>query len=116
MPPSRSKKYSSCIGYQEEPAVNSVPKPRQPQKVLTEEEKAEAEIMKMARKSATLAKKEWEDTLVLWVVNTKFRFPIGTMVSVLSWRCPIEESYNVIQRLCTSQMVSKATMRVMRQC
>jgi len=81
MPPHRSKKMK-CIGHIEEAAeVSKARKPRQPKKVLTEEEKEDADIEKELRRIARECKKEWEATLVPWVVNSDFRFPIGTMVT-----------------------------------
>ena len=87
MPPYRRHR---CIGYAEEAEaaakLRKAAKPRQPKKILTQEEKEAAVVEKEQRKKLREAKKTWEATLVPWVPNNAFRFPLETMVSRISTR------------------------------
>lgn len=91
MPPYRGgRKQYRCIGYAEEAAAAAKLKkaatPRQPKKVLTQEEKDAAALEKEERKKIRKAKETWEATLVPWVADNAFRFPLKTMVSRISTR------------------------------
>ena len=86
MPPyRRGRKEYRCIGYAEEAEASSksrkAAKPRQPKKILTQEEKEAAVLEKEERKKIRKAKEIWEATLVPWVPDDAFRFPLKTMVS-----------------------------------
>lgn len=90
MPPYRGRKEYRCIGYAEEAAaaakLRKAATPRQPKKILTQEEKEAAALAKEERKKARKAKETWEVTLVPWVPDDAFRFPLQTMVSRISTR------------------------------
>ncbi|KAJ3496826.1 hypothetical protein NLJ89_g10430 [Agrocybe chaxingu] len=72
-------------------------KPRQakPKKVLTEEEKAEAKVLKEARKKVRDAKNAWEASLVSWTSKGDFRFPIGTMAM---YKSDAKSSYSLSEK------------------
>ncbi|KIM40247.1 hypothetical protein M413DRAFT_11730 [Hebeloma cylindrosporum] len=84
MPPYRGRKEYRCSGYAEEAGAAAklakAAKPRQPKKVLTPEEKEAAALEKEERKKVRKAKETWEATLVPWVPNDAFRFPLKTTV------------------------------------
>jgi hypothetical protein len=90
MPPYRGRKEHRCIGYAEEAAaaakLTKAAKPRQPKKILTQEEKDAAALEKEERKIIRKVKETWEASLVPWVPNDAFRFPLETMVSCISTR------------------------------
>jgi len=85
MPPyRRGRKEYRCIGYAEAAEASEksrkAAKPRQPKKILTQEEKEAAVFEKEERKKIRMAKETWEATLVPWVPDNAFRFPLKTMV------------------------------------
>lgn len=81
MPPYRSKKIC-CASLEESPKPK---KPRAPRKKLTEEEKKEAERLRLERKAKKEAKAAWEETLKPWSPNANFRWKAGTLVGC--FRC-----------------------------
>ncbi|KDR75735.1 hypothetical protein GALMADRAFT_211185 [Galerina marginata CBS 339.88] len=89
MPAFRSRKM--CAGYAEEAAQARKEARKQTQRVarqkareakknMTEEEKEADKLAELARKAARDSKKKWGSTLVPWVHNDKFSFPVGTVV------------------------------------
>ncbi|KII85454.1 hypothetical protein PLICRDRAFT_56695 [Plicaturopsis crispa FD-325 SS-3] len=77
MPPVRSRKMRCAFRESPPPKAR---KPRAPMKVLTEEEKADAEIEKEVRKMGREMKKDWDAQLgKAWTPDSTFRFPIGTI-------------------------------------
>jgi hypothetical protein len=97
MAPYRSgRKEHRCIGYAEEAAaaakLKKAAKPRQPKIILTQEEKDAAALAKEERKKIRMAKETWEASLVPWVPNNAFRFPLKTMVSYI-FTCYLQHPY-----------------------
>lgn len=56
-------------------------KPAKKRSEMTEEEKEEADILRMARKGIKVAKEEWEQALPApWKGPEDFKWPTGTIV------------------------------------
>lgn len=82
MPVHRRKASNTCA----EPSPLTVRKPRKPRGKLTEEEKLEAEVKRIAEEERREAMKEWESELIPWVPRGGFSWPEETVVRALLMR------------------------------